>query len=141
MNEKNHPGKKYYLFDCDKYILGRMAAKIAFLLQGKNEPQYAPNKTGECFVIVTNSDKLNVSGKKRENKAYHSFSGYPGGITSRKLGEIADRDSRKIVWKSIYGMLPVNKLRNAMMKNVIIFKDSNHNILNGEIKEIKADQG
>lgn len=55
-----------------------MAAKIAFLLQGKDKPNFAPNKAGECLIIVTNCDKLNVTGRKKDDKMYHSFSGYPG---------------------------------------------------------------
>ena len=115
-----------------------MSTKIAYLLQGKDKPQYAPNKTGDCFVIVTNTDKLNVSGRKKSDKMYHSFSGYPGGITSRRLEDVLERDSRKIVWESVYGMLPKNKLRNLMMKKMLIFKDDKHGMHNAEIEEIKA---
>ena len=130
--------EKYYLINCENFILGRMSTKIAFLLQGKDKPQYAPNKIGDCFVVVTNTDKLNVSGRKKSNKMYHSFSGYPGGITSRKLKDILERDSRKIVWESVYGMLPKNKLRDLMMKKMLIFKDDKHGVQNAEIEEIKA---
>jgi large subunit ribosomal protein L13 len=130
--------KKYYLINCENFILGRMATKIAFLLQGKDQPQYAPNKTGDCFVIVTNSDKLNVSGRKRSDKMYHSFSGYPGGITSRKLEDVLERDSRKIIWEAVYGMLPKNKLRDVMMKKMFISKDDKHEMQNVEVEEIKT---
>jgi large subunit ribosomal protein L13 len=128
--------KKYSLFDCEKYILGRMSAKAAFILQGKDNPQFSPNKPGDSFVIVINSDKILVSGKKMKDKMYHSFSGYPGGISSRNLEEQIAKDSRKVVWDSIYGMLPKNKLRDVMMKKIFIFKDSHHNISNGDIEEI-----
>ncbi|MDD3487135.1 MAG: 50S ribosomal protein L13 [Candidatus Moranbacteria bacterium] len=130
--------KKYYLFNAENFILGRMATKIAILLQGKNEVGYAPNKTGEVFVIVTNADKLNVSGRKKDDKMYHSFSGYPGGITSQKLKDVIGRDSRKAVWESIYGMLPKNKLRDVVMKKITISKDQNHGVVNGQIEEITA---
>jgi len=138
MNKEKSAMNKYYLINCENFILGRMSTKIAFLLQGKDKPQYAPNKTGDCFVIVTNSDKLNVSGRKKSEKIYHSFSGYPGGITSRKLEDVLERDSRKIVWESVYGMLPKNKLRDLMMKKMLISKDDKHGVQNVEIEEIKA---
>ncbi len=136
MNRKKAIKKTYYLFNCQNFILGRMAARIAHLLQGKNNPRYAPNKISECFIIVTNSDKLNVSGQKKKEKIYHSFSGYPGGITSRTLEDTLKKDSRQVIWNSVYGMLPKNKLRSIMMKKIFIFKDGNHNIQNGQIKEV-----
>jgi large subunit ribosomal protein L13 len=129
--------KKYYLFNCEKFILGRMSAHIARLLQGKDSPFYAPNRAGECFVVVTNADKMNVTGRKMDDKMYHSFSGYPGGITSRKLKDVIEKDSSRAVWESIYGMLPKNKLRNVMMKKVLIFRDEKYNIPNSKIEEIQ----
>jgi len=136
MNRKKSIKKTYYLFNCQNFILGRMAARIAHLLQGKNNPRYAPNKIGECFIIVINSDKLNVSGRKKKGKIYHSFSGYPGGITSRTLKDVLEKDSRQAIWNSIYGMLPKNKLRDIIMKKIFIFKDENHSIQNDQIKEV-----
>jgi len=136
MNKEKPSKKIYYLFNSENFILGRMSSKIAFLLQGKNNTRYSPNKTGDNFVVVTNSDKLNVSGKKLGEKMYHSFSGYPGGITSRKLEDILQKDSRKAVWESVYGMLPKNKLRDLMMKRMLIFKDEKHGIPNADIEEI-----
>jgi large subunit ribosomal protein L13 len=130
--------KKYFLFNAENFILGRMTAKIAFLLQGKMNPDYAPNRVGPAYVIVTNCDKLNVSGRKKDDKMYHSFSGYPGGITSRKLKDVIERDSRRVLWEAIYGMLPKNKLRDVMMKKVLICKDANHGVNNAEIEEIKG---
>lgn len=137
ISEKPSVNKKYCLFNCENFVLGRMAARIAHLLQGKERPQYAPNKTGEYFVIVINSDKLNVSGRKHSHKMYHSFSGYPGGVTSRKLEEQIEKDSRKVVQNSVFGMLPKNKLRDLLMKKMLVFKDDQHNMSNKLIKEIK----
>jgi large subunit ribosomal protein L13 len=129
--------KEYYLFNSENFILGRMSSEIAFLLQGKNNSQYTPNKTEGCFVIVINSDKINVSGRKLSNKMYHSFSGYPGGISSQSLEQALKKDSRQVIWNSVYGMLPKNKLRDKMMKRLLIFKDDKHNIQGARIKEIK----
>lgn len=135
MNKKT-PEKIHYLFNCENFVLGRMSTKIAQLLQGKDKPSFASNKTGSCYVIVTNADKLKVTGRKFSEKIYHSFSGYPGGITSHPLSEILKKDSRKVVWASVYGMMPKNKLRDVMMKKMFIFRDDKHNIRNAEILEI-----
>lgn len=135
--KKNNPvKKKYYLFDCHNFVLGRMSVQIARLLQGKTTPDYAPNRMTSGAVIVTNSDKLQITGKKMKNKFYHSFSGHPGGISSRTLEEAIENDSRKVIWDSVYGMLPKNKLRDLMMKQLFIFKDTHHGIEKDLIEEI-----
>ncbi|MFA6285398.1 MAG: 50S ribosomal protein L13 [Parcubacteria group bacterium] len=126
MNKKTLPVKKYYLFNCEDFVLGRMATKIAFILQGKDLPDFAPNVESAVNVIVINSDKLRVSGRKKDEKTYHTYSGYPGGITSRKLKDVIERDSRQAVWNSVYGMLPKNKLRDLLMKRMLICKDENY---------------
>jgi large subunit ribosomal protein L13 len=137
MTSKNTQSEKYFLFDCEKFALGRMATRIATLLQGKNTPQYSANKTGNCTVIVLNSDKLNVTGKKLQDKKYHSFSGYPGGISSRNLEELIKKDSRKAVQEAVFGMLPKNKLRGQMMKKMLVFKDEKYDLPNIRATEIE----
>ena len=128
--------EKYYLFDCEDFILGRMAAKIAFILQGKDRPDFAPNIESEIGIIAINSDKLRVSGRKKDEKTYHTYSGYPGGITSRKLKNVIERDSRQAIWNSVYGMLPKNKLRDRLMKKMLVCKDGNHGVANGQIEKV-----
>jgi large subunit ribosomal protein L13 len=122
------PARKYYLFDCDDFILGRMSTKAAFLLQGKHKVDYLPNNDGGDFIVVINSDKVRVTGNKKDQKMYHSFSGYPGGITSRTLKDKIKRDSREVISASVYGMLPKNKLRDRMMRRLLVFKDAEHGI-------------
>jgi len=126
-----------YLFDCKKFILGRMATRIAFLLEGKHRPDYAPNADGKVFVIVINSDEVRVTGRKKEGKIYHSFSGYPSGISSRSLKVALQKDSRKVVFNAVYGMLPKNKLRPKMMKRMSVFKDDKYDV-KADIIEINA---
>ncbi len=127
-NKKSKEVRKYFLFDCDNFILGRMAAHIAFILQGKQKSDYSPNGDNGDFAVVINSDKIRTTGNKKEKKIYHSFSGYPGGITSRTLKDKMEIDSRQVIIKSVYGMLPKNKLRDRMMKRLLVFKDSKHNL-------------
>jgi large subunit ribosomal protein L13 len=120
--------KRYYLFDCNDHVLGRLSAKAAFILQGKNSPDYSPNEETANWVVAINSAKIQVTGNKAEQKMYHHFSGYPGGITSRKLKDLLKDDPNSVIRKSVYGMLPKNKLRDKMMKRLLISKDEAHNL-------------
>jgi len=118
--------RKYNLFDAEKETLGRLATKIATVLRGKNKADFTPNIDGGDFAVVINSDKLQVTGNKMEGKIYHYFSGYPGGIRSVKLKDQMEKDSTKVIQSAVYGMLPKNKLRNPMMKRLLIYKDEKH---------------
>lgn len=118
--------RKYHLFDAKKQVLGRMATEIAMVLRGKNKVDFTPNIDGGDFAVVINSDNLQVTGNKMEDKMYHHFSGYPGGITSFKLKDKIEQDSRKVIEAAVYGMLPKNKLRDRMMTRLLIFKDDVH---------------
>ncbi len=118
--------RKYHLFDLRGKILGRTATEIALILRGKNKSDFTPNVDGGDFVVVVNSDKIAVTGKKMKDKTYHHFSGYPGGITSVKLWEQMRKDSRKVVSAAVFNMLSKNKLRKNMMKRLKIYRDEKH---------------
>jgi large subunit ribosomal protein L13 len=118
--------RKYHLFDANGKILGRLSTEIALILRGKNKVDFTPNIDGGDFVVVINSDKIAVTGKKMEDKIYHHYSGYPGGITSIKLKDQITKDSRKVIAQSIYNMLAKNKLRKKMMTRLLIYKDEKH---------------
>ena len=118
--------RKYHLFDAKKEILGRMTTKIATILRGKNKTDFTPNIDGGDFVVVINSDQVQVTGNKMEGKVYHYFSGYPGGVRSEKLKDKIEKDSREVVKEAVYGMLPKNKLQDRMIKRLLIYKDENH---------------
>lgn len=120
--------KKYYLFDCRDKNFGRIATSVAMILQGKHKASYAPNKQEADFVVLTNISKVRFSGNKASQKMYHSFSGYPGGITSRTLGELMVSNPERIVTEAIYNMLPKNKLRDKMMKHLLIYRDEKHGL-------------
>jgi large subunit ribosomal protein L13 len=103
-----------------------MATKIATVLRGKNKVDFVQNIDAGDFAVVINSDKLQVTGNKLEGKVYHHFSGYPGGVRSIALKDQIERDSTKVIAAAVYGMLPKNKLRNPMMKRLLIYKDGEH---------------
>ncbi len=118
--------RKYHLFDAKKEILGRLATEIAKVLRGKNKVDFTPNIDGGDFVVVIDSDKLRVTGNKLEDKMYHYYSGYPGGMRDVKLKEKIEKDSRKVISEAVYGMLPKNKLRDRMMTRLLVYKDNEH---------------
>jgi len=109
-----------YKIDASNRILGRLAGEVAILLRGKNEPSFLPHVNTGNVVEVINSEKLVVTGKKDEGKKYWRYTGYPGGIKMRTYRELMKRDSKTVLYKAVYGMLPKNRLRAKMMKRLII---------------------
>lgn len=118
--------RKYHLFDAEGKTPGRMATEIVKVLRGRNKVDWTPNIDAGDFVVVINSDKIAVLGGKEDKKTYHRFSGYPGGITSTKLKDQVAKDSRKVFFDAIWGMLPKNKLRNRMMTRLLVYKNDQH---------------
>lgn len=119
--------RKYHLFDLKENSMGRLATKIAKILSGRDKVDYTPHIDDGDFVVVINSDTLVVTGGKEKKKLYHNFSGYPGGIKTLSLEQMKEKDSRKIIREAVYGMLPKNKLRDKMIKRLLIYKDEKHN--------------
>ncbi len=111
---------KEYVFDATGASLGRLSTEVAMALRGKNQPDFQPHIAPKVRVIINNASKvaLNDSQLKAEYKRY---SGYPGGLTEESREHAIDRLGYKIVFeKAVYGMLPNNRLRAVMMKNLII---------------------
>ena len=118
--------RKYHLFDAKGKTLGRLATQIATILMGKNKVSYAPHIDGGDFVVVVNTDLMVVTGNKAEDKMYHRFSGYPGGITSISFQDQMKKDSRKVLHATLYSMLPKNKLRDRMLTRLHLNKQGEH---------------
>lgn len=118
--------RKYYLFDAQGKVLGRLATEIAKTLSGKGKVDYTPNVDGGDFVVVVNSDGVILTGNKEKKKTYYRFSGYPGGIKDITFDEQRKKDSRKLIEAAVRGMLPKNKLRNKMMTRLLVYKNEEH---------------
>lgn len=116
-----------HTIDATGQPLGRLAVQVAVLLRGKNRPDFQPNKLSEAQVNIFNTDKIKLTGRKIEQKNYFRHSGYLGGLKTTSLNKLMERDSREVVWRAVYGMLPDNRLRPKMMRNLKIYK--------GEIKK------
>lgn len=106
--------------DASNQIFGRLASQVALLLRGKTRADFDPAKMSQEQVTVLNIKKLIFSGKKMVQKMYHHYSGYPGGIRTRSLKEEWLRNPEKIFKMTVYQMLPKNKLRDKIIKNLIV---------------------
>lgn len=101
--------------------LGRLATEIAVLLMGKNRTDFARNKAPQVQVNVINASKIKIEEKKREQKTYAKYSGYPGGLRFEKMDDvIAKKGYAEVLKRAVYGMLPTNKLRAQMIKRLKI---------------------
>lgn len=111
-----------YKFDATNKILGRLASEIAGLVLGKDSPNFNPAKLSHSKIVVYNTDKIKVTGKKTLQKLYRRHSGYLGNLKEESLRNILARDSRLALRHAIMGMLPKNKLRSIIIKNIILEK-------------------
>lgn len=115
MQRENHT------IDASNQSLGRLATQIATLLRGKHKPEYEHNKDTGDRVVVENIDHLKVTGNKALQKIYYSYSGYPGGLKETSLKDLADKKGMgEVLKRAVWNMLPKNKLRNDMIKRLVI---------------------
>ena len=114
--------KKEYQIDASGKILGRLAQGVAVFLRGKNRSGFLPYLEPKNIVKVFNVEKIKVTGKKMKQKIYYRHSGYPGGLKEENLEALFKRDSRIVLREAVYGMLPKNRLRDRIIKNLEIFK-------------------
>ncbi|PIR41492.1 MAG: 50S ribosomal protein L13 [Candidatus Yanofskybacteria bacterium CG10_big_fil_rev_8_21_14_0_10_46_23] len=106
--------------DATNQSFGRLASQVAKILIGKTRPTYQPHIMPKEQVVVENIDKIKFTGNKFTSKKYYRYSGYHGGITKEILDEKWSKNSRKVLTKTIFDMLPKNKLRSEIIKNLII---------------------
>jgi large subunit ribosomal protein L13 len=109
-----------YTIDAKGKILGRIATEAAHVLRGKHISSYEPHKIPQHKVTIMNAAHVCVTGNKRETKIYKRFSGYPGGLKETSFEKQLQKDPRKIIEHAVRGMLPNNKLRAIMMRNLTV---------------------
>jgi len=119
--------KKWYIIDGEGKVLGRVASEAAKLLRGKHKPCFTPNVDCGDNVIILNSDKLVLTGKKEEQKYFKRFSGYTNGLKEIQYKKMMAEKSDVALLRAIKGMLPKNSLGRAMAKHVHIYKGATHN--------------
>ncbi len=110
-----------YTLDAQNKKLGRLATEAATILMGKNRADFVRNSFPDVKITITNASKLSVTTKKMDDKIYKTYSGYPGGLKERTMKKVVgDKGMKEALRIAIKGMLPKNKLRDRMMKNLII---------------------
>ncbi len=110
-----------HTIDASNRKLGRVASEVAILLMGKNTPNFAKNIVADVKVVVMNASKLDIPETKKETKEYKLYSGYPGGLRHVKMKDALNKKGiAEVFRKTVYGMLPTNKLRSKMIKNLTV---------------------
>jgi large subunit ribosomal protein L13 len=132
MNQKTYVVKeadiqrKWILVDASGQTLGRLASRIAQVLKGKHKPTYSPHLDGGDYVVVINADKIAVTGRKMDQKAYYRHTGYPGGIRETNLRGLLERHPTHALKFAVRGMLPKNRLGRRMIKKLKIYAGPEH---------------
>jgi large subunit ribosomal protein L13 len=118
--------RDWYVVDAEGKTLGRLATQIADVLRGKRKPEYTPHVDTGDFVIVVNAAKIAVTGNKRADKIYYRHTGYPGGIRSRTLAEMLQRQPEEVIRKAVKGMLPRNRLARRQLTKLKVYAGPEH---------------
>jgi large subunit ribosomal protein L13 len=118
--------KKWYLIDANEKTLGRLATQISVILMEKNKKNYTPFlQNGNC-VIVTNAEKIKLTGKKAQTKIYRHHSGRPGGMKIQRFANLIDEKPEFIIEKAVKGMLPKGARGNQLYRNLKVYKGETH---------------
>jgi len=114
--------RQNHTIDATDQVVGRLATQIAGLLRGKNKPEFLPYVDMGDNVLVTNIKKLKFTGKKMAQRKYYHYSGYPGGLRTKKMSEVFETNPAEILKKAIWNMMPKNRLRAQAIKRLKITK-------------------
>ncbi|PIT87821.1 MAG: 50S ribosomal protein L13 [Candidatus Magasanikbacteria bacterium CG10_big_fil_rev_8_21_14_0_10_40_10] len=120
MQKKNPVKTQNFTLDAKDASLGRLASQAAKILMGKNSPTYTPNIDCGYFVNIINAGQVKITGKKIEQKKYHRYTGYPGGISTVELKKLAVVDITKPIKLAISKMMPKNRLHAKRMRRLTI---------------------
>ena len=116
----------WFVVDATDKVLGRLASTVSQVLIGKGKPAYSPNQDHGDHVIVLNSDKIRLTGKKAETKHYFRHSKYPGGAKIRSFKEQMDLNPTEVVRHAVWGMMPKTTLGRKIMKKLHIYAGESH---------------
>ncbi|MEW5844404.1 MAG: 50S ribosomal protein L13 [Bacteroidota bacterium] len=118
--------QKWYLVDAKDQVLGRLAAKVARVIRGKNKPVFTPNTDTGDFVVVINAEKIRLTGKRETQKTYFSHSMYPGGAKLKSFTEVMNQKPEFVFETAVKGMLPKTKLGRKLIKKLKVYAGENH---------------
>ncbi len=118
--------QEWFLVNAEGKTLGRLASEIAQVLRGKHKPIYTPHLDCGDFVIVVNAEKVQVTGRKLDQKMYYRHTGYPGGIKSISLRNQLQKHPERVLEAAVRGMLPKNRLGRKMFKKLKVYAGNSH---------------
>jgi large subunit ribosomal protein L13 len=116
----------WFVVDATDKVLGRVASEVAARLRGKHKPEYTPHVDTGDFIIITNVEKLRVTGDKAEQKMYYRHSGYPGGLYETNFNKLQAKHPERVLEKAVKGMLPKGPLGYAMIKKMKVYAGASH---------------
>ncbi len=122
----NEIEKKWYVVNAEHKVLGRLAAEIALRLRGKHKPSFSTFIDNGDFIVVTNADRIRLTGNKWSDKKYYRHTGYIGGIKEASAKELMEKHPTEMLMKAVKGMLPKNKLGRAQLKKLKIYAGKEH---------------
>jgi large subunit ribosomal protein L13 len=118
--------RSWHVIDAEGLILGRLATTVASLLRGKHRTYFAPHVDTGDYVIIVNADKIALSSNKADQKFSYRHSGYPGGLRATSWKSLIEDDPAKLVYESIKGMVPKNRLGRAQMEKLFVYAGPEH---------------
>ena len=118
--------KEWYIVDATNEVLGRLSSQVAKILRGKNKPDFTPHVDCGDNIIVINADKVRLTGKKMSDKEYVRYTGYPGGQRFESPESLLAKKPTSIIEIAVKGMLPKNKLSNAIFRNLHVYAGAEH---------------
>ena len=139
MQKNEEVVRNWYVIDAEGISLGRLAAKVSNVLQGKHKPTYTPHVDCGDNVIVINAEKVNLTGNKLNDKIYYNHSGYTGGLRERTAKEMIENYPVEMIERAVKGMLPKTRLGRQMYKKLFVYAgpEHKHTAQKPEVMEVK----
>lgn len=122
----NEIERKWYVIDAEGKTLGRLSTQIASILRGKHKPEFTPHVDTGDFVIVVNAEKVVLTGKKLDQSFHTYHTGYPGGLKQVSFRRILAEKPEQLLYNSVKGMLPKNRLGRQMLKKFKVYAGPDH---------------
>ncbi|MCV4235740.1 50S ribosomal protein L13 [Virgibacillus sp. LDC1] len=126
MAKPNEVERKWYIVDAEGKTLGRLASEVAALIRGKHKPQFTPHVDTGDFVVVINSEKIHLTGKKMENKKYYRHSLHPGGLKVTAAQDLIAKYPERVIESAVHGMLPKTRMGEKMKLRLKAYAGTAH---------------
>lgn len=118
--------RHWFVVDAADIELGRLATRVATVLRGKHKPTFTPHVDTGDFVVVINAEKVKLTGRKMDQKRYHRYSGYPGGLRTLDARTVRETDPERMIMQAVKGMLPKNRLSRQVIRKLKVYGGAEH---------------